>query len=705
MKTLMTPVAFATLALTMPAQQIKYPDAPRDNTVDVYFGRSVADPYRPLENDTSAVTAQWVKAENNITRSYLDAVPFRQDIKNRLTQLADYAKHGMPVRFADGKYYFYENDGLKNQAVLYRTDTADGAGAEVFLDPNTLSNDGTVALTGVSMSPDARYFAYRISRAGSDWTEIYVIDMATGRLLDDHVGWAKFTGTAWDGDGFYYSAYAVPEAGKEFSSANTGHNVYYHRIGTPQSQDVLVFADPKAPNHFHSVWTDDDATVMVISVGGQGNGNGLLVKNLKQPDAQWITVADTQDQTIDVIDVKDGIIYLMTSVDAPNYRIVAAPVNNPRRENWREIIPESQSVISGIAMAADKLIVSYLQDASSRAYVYGLDGTLERQIQLPGYGTASFATSPKTGDVFYSFATFTSPSRIYKYDLADGTSTLVRRSEIKGYNPDDYVTEQVFYTSADGTRVPMFLTYKKGLVRDGSNPVYLYGYGGFNISLPPSFSPYRLLWLENGGIYAQANLRGGGEYGEKWHEAGTLLQKQNVFDDFIAAAQYMIDQNWTRPDLLAIEGGSNGGLLVGAVVNQRPDLFGVAIPRVGVMDMMRYHLFTIGWNWAHDYGRSDDSEQMSAYLLGYSPLHNIKDGARYPAIMVTTADHDDRVVPAHSFKYAATLQAARTGDRPKLIRIDSNAGHGAGKPMAKVIDEYTDIYTFIFNNIHRKPAK
>lgn len=687
-------------------EKISYPAAPSDNTVDNYFGHEVADPYRPLENDTAAATLEWVKAENKVTQDYLSKIPFRKQMRDRLEALNNYPKTGMPSKANDGKYYFFKNDGLQNQAVLYRTDTPDGE-AEVFLDPNTLSDDGTVALTGVYQSHDGKHTAYTISRSGSDWTEIYVLDTATGKLLDDHIEWAKFTGAAWQCDGFYYSAYARPEEGKEFSNANEYHKVYYHKLGTPQSEDKIVYENKNEPLHFHSVDITDDESVLIVMGGGAGNGNSLFIKDLKNPKSEWITVEESQDNEISVIDARDGKLYIFTSADAPLNRIVTADISNPVRSNWKELVPENKdAVLVNASFAGDKLILTYDKDASHHAYVYNADGSREREIKLPGYGTLAFSTDPKSPEVFYSFTSFTTPATVYSYDLATGDSKLFRATELAGFNPDDYVTEQVFYPSADGTKIPMFLTYKKGIERNGKNPVYLYGYGGFNITLNPSFSANRLLWLENGGIYAQTNLRGGGEYGEKWHLAGTKQEKLNVFNDFIAAAEYMIKEGWTTPELLAIEGGSNGGLLVGAVTNMRPDLFRVAIPRVGVMDMMRYHLFTIGWNWAHDYGTSADSPEMAEYLLAYSPLHNISnDGTPYPAIMVTTADHDDRVVPAHSFKYAATLQAADTGDQPKLIRIDSKAGHGAGKPIAKVIDEYADIYSFIFYNMGLKPEK
>lgn len=682
---------------------INYPKAPTDDTVDEYFGIKVEDPYRPLENDTSAATLEWVKAENAVTQEYLSQIPFRDKFRNRLTDLNNYRKTGIPWKGKDGKYYYSENDGLKNQAVVYRTDTLGGT-PEVFLDPNTLSDNGTVALTGFYPSNDGKYTAYTVSRNGSDWTEIYLLDTKSGKQLADHVEWAKFTDASWDGDGFYYSAYPRPEEGKEFSNANENHQIYYHKIGTPQSQDRLVYEDPEHPLHFHSAYVPESQDYLFVLGAGEGLGESVIFRSLKNPGAEWQVMEPSQDYNIQIVDVADGKVYFTTNYGAPRNRLMAADLKNPGRDNWEVVIPESDAVLTDVVPAADKLIVSYEKDASSRAYLYDRKGEKIREIEFPTYGTASFSADKKSPEAFYAFTSFTYPSSVYRYDVNSGTTSLVSTPEINGVNLDDYVTEQVFYTSADGTKVPMFLTYKKGLERNGKNPVYLYGYGGFNVSLTPSFSANRLLWLENGGIYAQANLRGGSEYGEEWHLAGTKQQKMNVFNDFISAAEYLIKEGWTDKELLTIEGGSNGGLLVGATVNLRPDLFKVAIPRVGVMDMMRYHLFTIGWNWASDYGTSADSREMAEYLLSYSPLHTIKSGTAYPAIMVTTADHDDRVVPAHSFKYAATLQAADTGDAPKLIRIDSNAGHGAGKPMSKVIDEYTDIYSFIFHNLGIDPT-
>lgn len=686
------------------SEKITYPQPPSDATADNYFGTEVPDPYRPLENDTAPATLAWVEAEREITENYLDKIPFRNSLRKQITDFNNFTRQGTPWKWYDGKYYFSRNDGLKNQAVIYRSSTPDGKDAEVFLDPNTLSNDGTVALTGLTMSHDGKYVAYTISRSGSDWTEIFVVDAATAKPLLDHIEWAKFTDAAWYKDGFFYSAYDRPVEGKEFSNANENHRIYYHKMGTPQSADTIAFEDPKHPLHFHTAAVPENERCLLVFVGGQGFGEGVMVKDLTRPDAKWVTVEPSQNYEMGFVDMIGDDLYFTTSADAPRKRLVKIPMANPSRDNWQTVIPEAEGVLVGVNRSGNDLIVTYEKDASMRPAVYSLAGEKKTDIQLPTYGDVGFSTSDKTDEVFYTFTSFLYPAAVYSYDKATGKSTCLFSPEIKGFNPDDYVTEQVFYPSADGTKIPMFLTYRKDLKRDGSNPVYLYGYGGFNVSLNPSFSANRLVWLDNGGIYAQANLRGGAEYGEPWHEAGTKMKKLNVFNDFISAAEYMISEGWTSPEHLVIEGGSNGGLLVGAVTNMRPDLFKVAIPRVGVMDMMRYHLFTIGWNWASDYGTSADSKEMADYLLGYSPLHNIKnDGTPYPAIMVTTADHDDRVVPAHSFKYAAALQQANTGDAPKIIRIDSKAGHGAGKPISKVIDEYTDIYSFIFYNLGIEP--
>lgn len=697
-------LGITTSIVSMNADKINYPVAPQDPTVvDEYFGVKVTDIYRPLENDTAAETLEWVAAENAVTNDYLSKIPYRDAVRERLVSLNNYEKPGVPWKEKDGYYYFFKNDGLQNQSVLYRTKDLNGT-PEVFLDPNTLSDDGTVALGGIEFSRDGKYAAYRISRSGSDWNEFYVMETATKRLLPDHVEWAKFGDAVWKGDGFFYSAYDRPEEGKEFSNANENHKVYYHKLNTPQEEDILIYEDPAHPLYFHTAGISDDESTLFLFMSGAGFGNGLQIKDLTREDAPWVMVVEDQDATVAPLDIVGDEIYFYTSKDASKNRIMAAPKAAPQMENWRVVVPETESVLANVLFTGDNMILVYDQDASQHAYLANLDGSILREIEFPTYGTATFTGSREHPEVFYKFTSFTYPGTVYSYDVATGKSTEIAGSAPEGFNPEDYVTEQVFYPSADGTKVPMFIVYRKDLKKDGTNPVYLYGYGGFNVPLNPGFSANRLFWLENGGIYAQANLRGGSEYGEEWHVAGTKLQKKNVFDDFIAAGEYMINDGWTTPELLTIEGGSNGGLLVGAVTNMRPDLFRVAIPRVGVMDMMRYHLFTIGWNWAPDYGTSADSPEMANYLLSYSPLHTLRnDGTQYPSILVTTADHDDRVVPAHSFKYAAALQAANTGDRPKLIRIDSKAGHGGGKPIGKVIDEYTDLYSFIFYNLGRTP--
>lgn len=687
-----------------PQAPTEYPQAPMDSTVtDTYFGMTVADPYRPLENDTAAATLAWAAAENEITNAYLNAIPFKNKVRERMGQLVNYKKTSLPWREKNGKYYYFENSGSQNQSVLYVKDSLTGEGT-VVLDPNTLSEDGTVALNDVFFSPDMKYMAYTINRNGSDWTEIYVKDLTTGKLLSDHIEWAKFTPVAWHGDGFYYSAYPAPEKGKEFSNANETQTVYFHKLGTDQSADSIAYQDTEHPLYFHSVQIDDKQTALMLYIAGNGAGNALKIKGLRKPDGKWITMEGSQDESISIFDVEGDTLYIETSWGAPKTRIMTANINAPQRENWKELIPEQEGVLVGAQRAGDNFIFTYEQDAVNHAYLYTPKGELIREIELPGLGSVSFSSNDETPEVYYAFTSFTSPSNHYSYDQQTGKSELIHATEVKGFNPDDYVTEQKFFTSSDGTKVPMFITYKKGIELNGKNPTLLYGYGGFSVSLNPGFNPMRLVWLENGGVYVSVNLRGGSEYGEEWHKAGTKMQKLNVFNDFIGAAEYLIANKWTSPDKLAIMGGSNGGLLVGAVTNMRPDLFAVAIPQVGVMDMMRYHKFTIGWNWASDYGTSDDSAEMARYLLDYSPIHNIKnDGTPYPAILITTADHDDRVVPAHSFKYAATLQAANTGDKPKLIRIESNAGHGAGKPLSKSLDEYSEIYSFIFYNLGVEP--
>ena len=697
-KLLILPVAGMVMAANgQTAQpQLTYPETAKTDVVDTYFGTSVPDPYRWLENDTSAQTAAWVAAQNKVTGEYLSKIPFRGALLRRLTAVADYEKTGAPAK-KHGKYYFYKNDGLQNQSVLYVQNSLDGE-ARVMLDPNKLSADGTVALTGTSFSHDGKRMAYTISRNGSDWTEIYVIDTESGQTLDDHIVWAKFTGAAWHGDGFYYSAYDAPEAGKEYSNVNENHKIYYHKLGTPQSVDRLVYENKAYPKRFYSASVSDDETLLFVYESGDGAGNALYVKDLTKPDAPLTAMATDMRYQYYPIETINGKTYIFTNYGAPKGQIMAATAAKPAQKDWTEVVAEGQSVLSSVQVIGGKLLLTYDKDVANHAYVYSLDGKMEHEVKLPGLGSVGFSGDKDDRECFFTFTSFTIPGAVYRYDIGQNTYSLLRAPKVD-FDSDGFVTEQVFYPSKDGTRIPMFLTYKKGLKRDGRNPVYLYGYGGFNISLNPGFSSSRIPFLESGGIYAQANLRGGGEYGEEWHQAGTKMRKQNVFDDFIAAAEWLIKNGYTSKDKLAIVGGSNGGLLVGACMTQRPDLFRVAVPQVGVMDMLRYHKFTIGWNWASDYGTSDDSKKMFEYLKSYSPLHNLKKGTRYPATLVTTADHDDRVVPAHSFKFAATLQECNDGTNPTLIRIDSKAGHGAGKPMSKVLEEQADIYGFIMYNL------
>lgn len=681
--------------------KIEYPEAKMGSDTDVYFGTKVADPYRWMENDTTAEVAAWVKAQNEITQQYLQQIPFRDKLKKRLTELSNYEKIGTPFK-KNGHYYYFRNDGLQNQSVLYQKDKLDGE-SKVVLDPNQLSDDGTVALSDISFSKDGKYLAYVISRSGSDWVEIYVKDLETGKNTNDHIQWAKFTSAVWHGNGFYYSCYAAPEAGKEFSNVNENHRIFYHQLGTDQSEDVLVYENPQYPKRFYSASSDEDEQFLFITEDGFCNGNNIIMKDLRKDKSNFIQLTNTQSENYQIVEVVNDELYILTNDGAPKYRLMKTNVINPQRSHWKEVIPESENVLDDVSICDGKLILTYNQDCASHCYVYTLEGQELQEIKLPTIGTVSFSGSKNEKEIFYSFSSFTFPTNIYKYDADANVSDLYMETKID-FKGSGYLTEQVFFTSKDGTKVPMFITYKRGLNLRGNNPVLMYGYGGFNISYPPAFSAMRIPFLENGGIYVQVSLRGGSEYGEEWHIAGTKMQKQNVFDDFIAAAEYLINENYTNPHKIAIMGGSNGGLLVAACVNQRPDLFKVAIPMVGVMDMLRYHLFTIGWNWAPDYGTSADSQEMFEYLYKYSPLHNIKnDGTPYPAILATTADHDDRVVPAHSFKYMATLQASNTGDAPKLIRIETKAGHGGGMPLDKIIDEYTDIYAFIMYNLGMKP--
>ncbi len=680
-------------SLTMMGQTLQYPKAPKDGTTDEYFGVKVADPFRPLENDTSAITAAWVKAENDVTNAYLAQIPQRAKYLKRLKEVSNYAKEYTPFE-KNGKWYVYKNNGLQNQAVLYQMDKLGGE-ARVFLDPNQLSEDGTVALRGISFSHDGRYFAYTISRSGSDWEEIYVMDVNTRQTLSDHIVWAKFTGAEWCGDGFYYSAYDAPQKGKETSEMNEVHKVYYHKMGTPQSEDVLFYQNPTYPLRFYGVSVNKEETMMFLTESGMGLGLNLYARDLRQPGSQFIQMTGDDSKTFTPVEVIGENIYMYTNADAPKYRLMIANLKQPGYKHWKELVPETDAVLDEVTfVGSDKMVLTYTKDNTSHAYLYNIDGTRLSEIELPGVGSVSFSGKRNHPELFYSYTSYTVPSCVYQYDVNTAKSTLYSAPKVN-FKLSDYTSEMAFYTSKDGTRIPLFLTYKKGLKRNGKNPVLMYGYGGFNVTYPPYFSAMRIPFLENGGVYVYTVLRGGGEYGEAWHVAGTKMQKQNVFDDFISAGEWLIENKYTDKDHLAIMGGSNGGLLVGACMTQRPDLFKVCIPEVGVMDMLRYHKFTIGWNWAPDYGTSADSKEMFQYLKGYSPLHNIKKGVAYPATMVTTADHDDRVVPAHSFKFAAALQECQGGNAPVLIRIDSKAGHGGGKPLSKQMEETADIYGFI----------
>lgn len=694
--------SLAGVLLANGATPLKYPVTKKDKVVDDYFGTKVADPYRWLENDTSKATAEWVAAQNKVTTGYLEKISFRAQLKERLTKLTNYDKMGVPFK-KNGKYYYFHNSGLQNQAVLYVMDELNGT-PRVVLDPNTLSTDGTVALQGVDFSHNGKYMAYVISRSGSDWNEIYVIDLATGKQLPDHITWAKFTDAQWLGDGFFYSAYDAPKDGNALSAKNEYQKVYYHKIGTPQSDDRLEYQDLKYPLRFYSVGVADDESYMYLTES-EGHGNNLYIKNLKNGEKGYTLITnDITEEFYPMDNIGDTLLFL-TNSGAPMRKVISASLKDISNKNFSTVIPESDAVLNGAFIAGDKIIALYDKDASSHPALFTLDGKSLGELALPALGTVSFSGDKGDNEAFYSLNSYTYPGTIYHYDVAANKSTLFKSPKVS-FNPSDYVTEQVTYKSKDGTPIKMFLTYKKGLKRDGNNPVFLYGYGGFNVSLTPGFNPFRFAFIEDGGIYAVATLRGGGEFGEKWHQAGTKMNKQNVFDDFISAAEYLVTEKYTNPSKLAINGGSNGGLLVGAVVNQRPDLFRVAVAQVGVMDMLRYHKFTIGWNWAPDYGTSADSPEMFKYLKGYSPLHTIKnDGTKYPAMLITTADHDDRVVPAHSFKYAAQLQASNTGNEPKIIRIDSKAGHGGGKPISKQIDEYTDVFAFIMQKLGMTPKK
>ena len=676
-----------------------YPETAKVDSVDNYFGETVGDPYRWLEDDTSEETASWVKAQNDVTFSYLESIPYRDKIRERLEQVYDYERLSAPFREGD-YYYFYRNDGLQNHSVLYRKKEIDSS-PEVFLDPNTFSTDGTTGLAGIFFTRDGSRATYLITEGGSDWRKAIVINTADKAIVEDTLRDIKFSGIAWRGnEGFYYSSYDKP-AGSQLSAKTQIHKLFYHRLGTPQSQDELVFGGENAPRRYVGAYLTEDERFLVVTAATSTTGNELYVQDLKDPNGKLVSVVDNFHNDHYVLANVGSRLLIHTNLDAPNNRIAAVDFNDPGPENWKDIIPETEHVMTA-STAGKKLFTHYTVDVKSQVKQYDLNGTFEREISLPGIGTADgFNGKEHEREVYYSFTSFTYPTTIFRYDIQRGESTLYEKPDVD-FNPDDYETKQVFYESKDGTKIPMFIVHRKGIELDGKNPTWLYAYGGFNVSLNPSFNTSRIVWLENGGIYAQPNLRGGGEYGEKWHLAGTKLKKQNVFDDFISAAEYLIKEKYTSSDYLAISGGSNGGLLVGATMTQRPDLAKVALPAVGVMDMLRYHKFTAGAGWAYDYGTAEDSKEMFEYLRKYSPVHALKAGTAYPATLVTTADHDDRVVPAHSFKFAATLQEHHAGESPVLIRIETKSGHGSSN-LKKALEVIADQYAFTWHNMGVTP--
>ncbi|MBP6183379.1 MAG: S9 family peptidase [Saprospiraceae bacterium] len=678
-----------------PPIPVTYPETRTDSVTDTYFGVEVADPYRWLEIDTAAEVVSWVKSQNEVTFGYLDKIPFRAALRKRYEELYNFPKQTTPMKA--GEYLFFtKNDGLQNQAVIYVQKGLEGT-PEVFLDPNALSAAGTTAISLIGFSPDDKYVAYSRSDAGSDWSEIKVMEIATKKEMTDHLKWVKFSTAEWTDEGFYYSRMPEPQPGMELSAANQFHSVYFHKLGDPQSADRLVYRNEMAPRMYHWSTITEDKKYLFLYASTGTDGFETYFMDLSKPSSAFQPLYKGFDSKNTLVDHKDGKFLMLTNVDAPNYRLVSVDPAKIGKENWTDVIPHKEDLLTGVSTGGGALFADYLKNATTRIFRYAYDGSGEKEITLSGLGSAGgFAGKKEDTYLFYNYASFVDPGTIFKYDVATGESTLFYRSELK-FNPDDYEEQQVFYKSKDGTSVSMFIVHKKGLTKNGANPTYLYAYGGFNVNMTPSFSTSRILLLENGGIFAMPNLRGGGEYGEEWHKGGMLDKKQNVFDDMIAAGEYLITEGYTSKEKLAIAGGSNGGLLVGACINQRPDLFKVAFPMVGVMDMLRYHTFTVGWGWVPEYGSSEDSAHFHN-LLAYSPYHNLKPGIAYPATMVTTADHDDRVVPAHSFKYAARLQASHVGENPVLIRIETSAGHGAGKPTSKIIDEQADLWSFFFYN-------
>ncbi|OAI47810.1 prolyl endopeptidase [Planctomycetaceae bacterium SCGC AG-212-F19] len=685
---------------------LSYPSTKRTDVVDVLHGVKVADPYRWLEDDVrkSKDVADWVEAQNKVTFGYLKAIPERDAIVKRLTELWNYERYSAPFK-TGGRYFYTRNDGLQNQSVLYTLDSLDGE-PRVLIDPNTWSKDGTVALGNISVSEDGKYVAYSVAEAGSDWNTWRVLDFASGKQLGDEVRWVKFSGTPWtkDSKGFFYSRYDEPQAGAQFQSLNLNQKVYYHRIGTPQTDDVLVYKRPDHPDWGFSTEVTEDGHYLIITIWkGTDSKYRVTFKDLNEPLGLPVDLIENFDNEYSFIGNEGPVFYFKTDLDAPRGRIIAIDTRKPEKANWKEIIPQAQEVLRGIGLVGNLFITSYLKDARTQVKLWTMEGKFVREVEFPTLGSAGGWTGKRTDTVtFYSFSSFATPPSIYRYDVVTGQSKLIRQAKVK-FTPEEYEVKQVFYKSKDGTQVPMFLTHKKGIKLDGSNPTLLYGYGGFNIPLPPAFAVSRVAWVEMGGVFAQANLRGGGEYGKDWHKAGTKLQKQNVFDDFIAAAEWLVSNKYTAPARLGIQGGSNGGLLVGACMTQRPDLFGACLPAVGVMDMLRFQKFTAGRFWVDDYGSADNADEFKA-LFAYSPYHNLKKGTKYPPTLVTTADTDDRVVPGHSFKFIAQLQYAQAGPSPVLARIETKAGHGAGKPTAKLIEEVADQWAFLVKNLGVKLA-
>jgi prolyl oligopeptidase len=701
--TLLAP--FALIFATDSQPQFKYPAAPTSNQVDDYSGVKVADPYRPLEDPDSPESRAWIEAEAKITFDFLKTIPERDGIKKRLTEVWDYERFGVPFKEKD-RYFFSKNTGLQNQNVIYTTANFSETPREL-LDPNLLAKDGTVALDGLDVTDDAKLMAYGLATAGSDWQQWKVRNVATGKDRQDVLDWVRFSTASWkkDGSGFFYSRYDKPDEKNKLRSQVFGHKLFFHQLGTPQSQDKLIYERPDQKEWLFNAEVTDDGRYLIISVQrGTDPKNRIFYKNLVDPNSKVVELLDKADAEYSFIDNEGPVFVFRTNLNAPLGRIVSINTCKLPPPKIDELVSESKDKLESVSSVGDHFVAVYVKDAHSAVKLFKLDGSRDGEIALPGLGTAGgFTGKRKDRETFYSFTSFTTPTEIFRYDFDKRASEVLFKPKVK-FNPDDYVTEQVFYKSADGTRVPMFISYKKGMKRDGQNPTYLFGYGGFDISMTPTFAPVNLVWMEMGGIFALANLRGGGEYGEKWHEAGMLHVKQNVFDDFIAAAQYLIDNHYTSTPKLAIGGSSNGGLLVGACLTQRPDLYGAALPNVGVMDMLRFQKFTIGWAWTSDYGSADKPDDFS-FLYAYSPLHHIAKDCCYPATMITTADHDDRVVPAHSFKFAATLQAAENCDKPTLIRIETKAGHGAGKPTTKIIEETADRWAFLVKELRVKVAK